>query len=180
MVTITSWMMLKHSISPTWPIPTNNIQLYLRITTLSEIMDHTEHCILPSFFHRNDNTMQCPNPSGSTLQWPTQPCPKTCMHLPLPPTIHLCHPPFGFGESTTCLHPPPFGFKVHHMPPPPTIRPCCPPLASSACQSTPPPTTRLQCTPFAFGAHHLPLVHTTRIQRTPLDSGAHHLIPQRT
>jgi len=62
-------------LSRTEYINVNNVRLFLRIHTLSEITDHTGHRIISTFYAPNDNNDQNQNQSGSTLRWPQQTCP---------------------------------------------------------------------------------------------------------
>ncbi len=62
-------------LSQTEYIDVNNVRMFLRINTLSEITDHTGHQILSTFYTQLDNNAQNQNPSGSTLRWPQQTCP---------------------------------------------------------------------------------------------------------
>jgi len=64
------WML---NLSKTELTDANNVRLYLRVTTLSEITEHTGRRILTSCYHRSDTPE--PGTHGSTLQWPTQPSP---------------------------------------------------------------------------------------------------------
>jgi len=55
----------------------NNVQLFLQVTTLSEISDqHTGRCVLDDFLLPPDSLSDIPlNKSGSTLLWPKHQCP---------------------------------------------------------------------------------------------------------
>jgi len=55
----------------------NNVCLYLQITTLVEIINHSKTPILPEFFYPPGQHHSTANASGSQLEWPVQPCSGT-------------------------------------------------------------------------------------------------------
>ncbi len=62
-------------LSQTEYIDTNNVRIFLRVNTLAEITDHNGQRILATYYMQQTGDTPNPNPSGSTLNWPTQPCP---------------------------------------------------------------------------------------------------------
>jgi len=62
-------------LSRTEYIDANNVRIFLRVNTLAEITDHNGHQILATYYTQPTDGEQNPNPSGSTLNWPTQSCP---------------------------------------------------------------------------------------------------------
>jgi len=62
---------------PKHQVAINNVWLFLKVTTLSKISDHTGKCILDDFLLSPDTLPDIPlNKSGSTLLWPQQQCPE--------------------------------------------------------------------------------------------------------
>jgi len=55
----------------------NNVRIFLRVNMLSEITDHHGNRLLAQYYTPVTDIEQNPNPSGSTLTWPTQLCPGT-------------------------------------------------------------------------------------------------------
>jgi len=65
-----------HNFSEKQQVAINNVRLYLRVTTLSEICDHTGTQVLEDFLLPPSSQPDVPlNKSGSSLLWPRQECP---------------------------------------------------------------------------------------------------------